>query len=79
MFSKWKIKGIENYVFGEDKKLYKLPYVENKRAYGLREIKKQYPNRYKINGNWLSERQIKSRLYLAPNPIELITEKDLPF
>ena len=79
MFSKWKIKGIEGYVFGEDKKLYKLPFTKGLRAYGLREIKKQYPSRYKIHEEWLSELQMKNRLYLDPEPIELIKSNQLPF
>ena len=79
MFSKWKIKDLDDYVFGEDKKLYRLPYTLNGRSYGLREIKKQYPSRYKIGDTWLSERQMKHRLYLDDNPIELIKVKETPF
>ena len=80
MVSKWRIKGVDNYVFGEDKKLYRLPYSKQLKSYGLREIKKQYPNRYRINNSWLSERQILNRLYLDPKPIELIEEiNNLPF
>lgn len=80
MVSKWRIKGVDNYVFGEDKKLYRLPYSKQLKSYGLREIKKQYPNRYRINNSWLSERQIINRLYLDPEPIELIEEiNNLPF
>lgn len=76
--SKWIIKGIEGFVFGEDKNLYRLPYVKGKRSYELRQIKKQYGNRYKLNGEWWSERQLYSKIELDPNPIELI-KSDMPF
>tara|TARA_R110002051_G_C8655113_1_gene488186 strand:- start:587 stop:829 length:243 start_codon:yes stop_codon:yes gene_type:complete len=80
MISKWKIKDLEGFVFGEDKKLYKLPYSNKGREYGLTVIKKQLGSRYKINGEWLSEKQMKHRLYLDTEPIELIIEdKSLPF
>ena len=78
MFSKWIIKGLDGYVFGNDKKLYRLPFTKDKRSYALREMKNQYPNRYKINGSWLSERQMKQRLILDPKPVKLI-EDDTPF
>lgn len=71
MFSKWKIKGIESHRFGEDKKLYKLGYESNGRFYATREVKKQHPNRYWVNGEWLSEIQIRNRLVLDQNPIKL--------
>jgi hypothetical protein len=79
MFSKWKIQGIEGYVFGEDKKLYKLPFESNGKYYDLREVKKQHPNRYWINGEWYSERQLKPKLILDDNPIELFKIKEFPF
>ena len=71
MFTKWKIKGIDNYVFGEDGNLYKLPFEKNGKSYGLRLIKKQYPNRYRINNEWYSQRQLKHKLYLDEFPIKL--------
>jgi hypothetical protein len=79
MLSKWKIKNIHNYVFGEDKKLYKLSFESNNKHYEVREIKKQYPNRYRINGQWWSERQLKPKLILDTNPIELFKDGELPF
>lgn len=79
MFSKWKIKGLDNYVFGNDNKLYRLPYTHNGKSYGIREIKLQYPSRYKIGNSWLSQRQMRHRLILDDNPIELIKTKELPF
>ena len=79
MFSKWKVKGLEGFVFDENGKLYRLPYKRDKRSYEIREVKKQYPNRYKINGEWWSQRQLKPLLYLDENPVELFKEKNLPF
>ena len=79
MFSKWVIKGIGGFVFGEDKKLYKLPFKNKGRSYSLREIKKQNKNRYKINEEWWSEKQLKPLLYLDPEPVELFSESDMPF
>lgn len=79
MFSKWRIKGFDNYVFGDDNKLYRLPYTKDKRSYSIREIKKQYPSRYRINNEWYSERQFKPLIYLDPEPIELFKIKDFPF
>jgi len=78
MFSKWIIKGLEGFVFGEDKKLYRLPYSKGERSYSLREIKKQYGNRYKIHGVWWSERQLAAKIEPDLKPIELI-KKDMPF
>ncbi len=79
MKSKWKIKGIDGYVFGEDGKLYKLPYLNKDKAYGIREIKKQYPNRYRINNTWYSEKQLRDKLILDENPILLFNDENLPF
>ena len=80
MVTKWKIKGIEGYRFGEDKNLYKLPFKTNKRYYDVRLIKEQYGNRWKINGKWHSKRQIKSKLIPDDNPIELFKElNEYPF
>lgn len=78
MKSKWKIKGYQGFCFGEDRKLYRLPYENKKRYYGIRELKKQYPARYKINGKWVSERQLKDKIYLDPEPVELFKTKNLP-
>jgi hypothetical protein len=72
MFSKWRIKGLDGYVFCEEGKLYKLPFTQGGRGYELREIKKQDKNRYKINGVWWSQRQIKPNLYLDPEPVKLL-------
>lgn len=79
MLSKWKIKICDNYVFGEDGELYRLPFVSKNRSYGLRKIKVRYPNRWVINGEVWSKRQLKSHIYLDPDPIELFNESDSPF
>ena len=77
MLAKWKIKGIKGYYFGEDKKLYKLGFFDKaKRWNETKEVKKQSPNRYRINGDWLSQRQIRNKLEMVTEEIELI--KELP-
>jgi|GEM_PF-2906505 len=80
MKSKWKIRGIEGYVFGEDKKLYRLPFRSGRNHYDIREIKKQHGNRYRINNEWWSERQLKNKVYKDPEPIVLVEEEaEFPF
>jgi hypothetical protein len=79
IFSKWLIQGIEEYCFGSDKELYKLPFKAGRNHFGLRKIKKQHPNRWKINNQWWSERQLKSKLYLNQNPEILVPDCDMPF
>ena len=79
IFSKWLIKGFPGYCFGSDKKLYKLPYESNHRYMGLREIKKQIPNRYKLNGKWWSKRQLKEKIYRNPNPEIIVKGEEMPF
>ena len=66
MVAKWRIKGIENYYFGEDKKLYRLAYTDKAgHARAIKEVKKQHPNRYRLNGVWWSERQLRNKLELT--------------
>jgi hypothetical protein len=79
IFSKWLIQGIEGYCFGSDKELYKLPFKSGRNHFGLRKIKKQYPNRWKLNGNWWSEKQLQGKIYLNPNPEKIIDCNDMPF
>lgn len=74
MKSKWRIKTIDTHVFGDDNNLYRLPYTRNKRSYELRLIKLQKSNRWVINSETWSKKQIKHLLYKDPNPIELIKE-----
>ena len=79
IFSKWLIKGIPNYCFGSDKEVYKLPFKSGRIYFGLRKLKKQYPNRWRINDEWWSESQLKDKIYLNPNPETLIESNDMPF
>lgn len=71
MKSKWKftIESLKDYVVGEDKKIYRKPYSENKRYYTWREVKIQNPKRYRMNDEWWSVRQLRKKLVLDPNPI----------
>jgi len=82
IFSKWIIICCPDYVIGSDKELYRLPFATWPNNYDLRRIKKQPGNRWKINGEWLSQRQLKKakRVKINPNPEVLIKSKsDLPF
>lgn len=79
MKSKWKIKGINNYLFGEDKKLYRLPYTKENKSYSLREIKLQDKKRYRINNQWWSQRQLEPKLYLDENPQVLFYTESMTF
>lgn len=82
MKSKWiiDIPCLEKFRFGEDKKLYRLPYVKNKRNYGIREIKLQYPSRWILNGVPYSKRQLEGKVIRDPNPVVLFyKENDMPF
>lgn len=80
IISKWLIKGIQGFCFGSDKNLYRLPFKSGKNHFGLRMLKKQPKNRWKIRGVWWSERQLKAKIYLNPNPKILIDSlNDCPF
>lgn len=80
IFSKWLINGFPDYCFGSDKELYRLPFKSGRNYFGLRRLKKQPKNRWKINGKWWSEKQLKSKIYLNPNSELIVSnEKDLPF
>lgn len=79
MFTKWIIEGIDGYRFGEDGELYRLPFERNKRSYDWRRIRKQYPNRWLIKGEMWSQDQLRPKLRLDPEPLEIFKEIDLPF
>jgi hypothetical protein len=79
VFARCLIDGIEGYCFGSDKNLYRLPFSSGKNHYGLRKLKKQHPNRWKINGQWWSERQLLSKIYRNPEVQVLINYEDCPF
>lgn len=72
VFSKWIILGIPDYVFGSDKELYRLPFASWTNHYGLRRIKKQPGNRWRIGDEWWSERQLKRKIRKNPQPQVLI-------
>jgi hypothetical protein len=82
MNSKWIFTNekLQEYVIGSDKKVYKKPFVSHKRYFGYREVKMQYPERYRLNGQWWSKAQLKQHIALNPNP-EIIFEngKDTPW
>lgn len=79
--SKWLINGIEGFCIGSDKKLYKFPFQSGKNHYGLKQISEDKKHRrYRINGKWWSKKQLKSKIYLNPNPEVIIkTLNDCPF
>lgn len=79
VFSKWIIEVLPGFVFGSDKELYRLPFKSGSNYFGLRRLKKQDKNRWKINGKWWSERQLKAKIRLNPNPEILIETKEMPF
>lgn len=76
MFTKWIIEGLEGYSFGEDYNLYKDPYTDSGNNYrDWRLIKTQYPNRWRINNEWYSKTQLKTRIIKDPNPREIFKTK----
>ena len=77
--SKWLIHGFDEYFIGDDKKLYRFPFKSGKNHYGVREIKLQYPNRFKLKGIWYSKDYLRKRVYKNPQPEIMINCKDLPF
>ena len=79
IFSKWLIHGFPDYCIGSDKELYRLPFKSSRNYFGLRRLKVQNPNRYKIHRKWWSKSQLKNRVYLNPNPEVLIENSDMPF
>ena len=81
MFTKYKIniEGLEGYRFTADGDLYKMPFTRNKRSYDFRLIKIQNPNRWKIEGEWYSKRQLRPKLIEDDNPIEIYKVKEMPF
>ena len=74
MFTKWLIEGLENYVVTDSGDIYRKPIIKNNKSYSWRLIKKQYPNRWRLNNEWYSKTQLRPKLYLNPNP-EQIHEK----
>ena len=79
IYTKWKIKGLQNYFFGNDLNLYRAPFVSKGKFYGWKLIKIQNPNRYKIAGVWYSQNQLRSKLEIDELPKEIFKINDLPF
>lgn len=79
IISKWLIRGFSEYCFGDDGELYRFPFKSGRNYYGLNKIKKQVHNRWLIHGKFWSEKQLKSKIYLNPNPEILIACNDMPF
>jgi|VirMetMinimDraft_7_1064189.scaffolds.fasta_scaffold380913_1 hypothetical protein len=77
MNSKWVFKNdkLKDYVIGSDKKIYKKPFSSHKRFFGYREVKMQYPERYRLNNEWWSKSQLKQHIVLDQNPV-VITRED---
>jgi hypothetical protein len=69
VFSKWIIDGLPGFVLGSDPELYRLPFATWPNHYGLRRIKKQSGNRWKLDGVWYSQRQLKKTKRIKVNPI----------
>jgi len=80
MRSKWIIKGLEEYRVGENNKVYRLPFFSKGKYYEVREVKMQYPNRFRLNKEWWNTKQLRSKLVKDKNPIILLPEiSDCPF
>lgn len=74
------IKGLEEFVFGEDKNLWKRPYTKDKRNYGWRKMKLQDSNRWILNGVPWSKRQLTGKLIRDPEPVEIYPDnEEYPF
>ena len=79
IFSKWLITGFPDYCFGSDKELYRMPFKSGRNYFGLRRLKKQNPNRWKIDNKWWSQNQLEAKIYLNPNPEIIVKKQDMPF
>ena len=83
MNSRWLInkKGLENYVIGEDKNIYKRPSVSiDGRHYHFKLVKEQYPNRFRLNRVYWSKNQLKHLLIKDKDPVEIYKDdSDVPF
>ncbi len=85
MLLKWKIdlKGFEGYRFGDDKQLYRLPFITVDNKYrGLKKIAKNGNRWYfKINGKDIkrSTAQLKGHIILDKKPIEIKESENMPF
>lgn len=79
MVTRWiiDIRGLEDYRFNKEGELYKMPFSGNKRNYGVRLIKMQYPNRWRMYNTysqkkeWYSKAQLSNKLIEDETPIIL--------
>ena len=80
VYSKWVIKGLDGFVFGSDKEVYRLPFNSGRNYYGLRKIARQKGKRWKLDSVWWSERQLENKISLNSTPQVLVDfEEYLPF
>ena len=76
VFSKWIIVGLDQFVIGSDKEVYRLPFTTYPNNYGLRKLKLQKGDRWKFDGVWYSKRQLKkaNRIKINDFPQVLIKQ-----
>lgn len=81
MKSKWvfTIEKLNSYCIGEDENIYRKPLLKGKRAFSARQISKQKPNRYRLNNEWWSEKQLRKLVKLDLSPFEIKKESDTYF
>jgi hypothetical protein len=79
MNSKWIIRDMPGYRFAEDGTLWRLPFESSGKSYAAREIKMQYPNRWRIGDKVWSKRQLRAKLEIDPAPVVLVKEFEMPF
>lgn len=49
---------LKDYYVGDDNAVYRKGFMSHGKYYKAKRIKKQYGNRYRLNGEWWSERQL---------------------
>ena len=65
----------ENYVIGDDRSVYCLPYTKNRKSFGLRKLK-QHRGGYFIDGIFVEKLKI---IFEKITPYEIINDEILPF
>lgn len=82
MLSKWKIdiEGYEKYRFGEDKILYRLPFIKGGKSYGLKKvIFNPDTKRWTLNGKPWSKDKLSEHIIIDDNPVILTRSDEMPF
>ncbi len=79
MFTKWRIKNLEQYVVAENGEIFRRPTTINQRSYAWRLIKQQHPERWRLNKEWWSKKQLRPLLYLDPEPEKIFLTKETPW